>query len=607
MMRYMVGVMLALLFTGLSNYADETPRNAYFGDLHIHTRYSFDAFLFGTKTTPDDAYKFARGEPILHPGGFEIQLDRPLDFYAVTDHAFFLGMWSAMEQPTHPLHNDPDAQAFLGATTVAERGRSFRMLFQFMNPNSNDGSPLAVHLSTDLADVKSAWSEIQASANRNYEPGKLTTFIAYEYTSSRDGNLHRNVIYRGDAAPNVPYSRLESLNPEDLWTWMDAQRAMGFEALAIPHNANGSNGNMFQMTRFDGSALDADYAIQRMRNEPLVEITQIKGTSAARPFLSPNDEWADFEIFPYQIASWNKSWPRGSYVREAWLNGFKLENDLGENPYLFGVIGASDTHNSGDVFDESNFVSKVGVLDSDPVNRGSVPAAHRDGLPAFREVANRFFGSSGIAGVWAGENTRESIYDAFRRKETFATTGSRIKVRLFASYEYDDALLEASDLVASAYANGVSMGAELLAERRGEPRFLAWASRDPMRAKLQRLQIIKGWLDAGQTQEAVYDVACSDGGAVDPETHRCPDNGAEVDLTDCSVTADSGASELLALWRDPDFDPKQRAFYYVRVLENPTCRWSTWDAIRAGTAPRPDLARTIQERAWSSPIWIVPR
>jgi len=607
MMRYMVGVLLALLFTGLSNYADETPRNAYFGDLHIHTRYSFDAFLFGTKTTPDDAYAFARGEPILHPAGFEIQLDRPLDFYAVTDHAFFLGMWSAMEQPTHPLHNDPDAQMFLNATTVPERGQSFQKLFQFLNPNANDGSPLAVHLATDLTDVKSAWSEIKASANRNYEPGKLTTFIAYEYTSSRDGNLHRNVIYRGDAAPNVPYSRLESLNPEDLWTWMDAQRAMGFEALAIPHNANGSNGNMFQMTRFDGSAMDADYAIQRMRNEPLVEITQIKGTSDTHPFLSPNDEWADFEIFPYQIASWNKSWPRGSYVREAWLNGFKLENDLGENPYLFGVIGASDTHNSGDVFDESNFVSKVGVLDSDPVNRGSVPAAHRDGLPAFREVANRFFGSSGIAGVWAGENTRESIYDAFRRKETFATTGSRIKVRLFASYEYDDALLEASDLVASAYANGVSMGAELLAERRGEPRFLAWASRDPMRAKLQRLQIIKGWLDAGQTQEAVYDVACSDGGAVDPETHRCPDNGAEVDLTDCSVTADSGASELLTLWRDPDFDPKQRAFYYVRVLENPTCRWSTWDAIRAGTAPRPDLARTIQERAWSSPIWIVPR
>ena len=607
MMRYMVGVLLALLFTGLSNYADETPRNAYFGDLHIHTRYSFDAFLFGTKTTPDDAYAFARGEPILHPAGFEIQLDRPLDFYAVTDHAFFLGMWSAMEQPTHPLHNDPDAQMFLNATTVPERGQSFQKLFQFLNPNANDGSPLSVHLATDLTDVKSAWSEIKASANRNYEPGKLTTFIAYEYTSARGGNLHRNVIYRGDTAPNLPYSRLDSLNPEDLWTWMDAQRAQGFEALAIPHNANGSNGNMFQMTRFDGSAMDADYAIQRMRNEPLVEITQIKGTSDTHPFLSPNDEWADFEIFPYQIASWNKSWPRGSYVREAWLNGFKLESDLGENPYLFGVIGASDTHNSGDVFDESNFVSKVGVLDSDPVNRGSVPAAHRDGLPAFREVANRFFGSSGIAGVWANENTRESIYDAFRRKETFATTGSRIKVRLFASYEYDDALLKAPDLVASAYANGVSMGAELLAERRGEPRFLAWASRDPMRAKLQRLQIIKGWLDAGQSQETVYDVACSGGAAVDPETHRCPDNGAAVDLTDCSVTADSGAAELLTLWRDPDFDPKQRAFYYVRVLENPTCRWSTWDAIRAGTAPRPDLARTIQERAWSSPIWIVPR
>ncbi|MEE3278991.1 MAG: DUF3604 domain-containing protein, partial [Pseudomonadota bacterium] len=332
MMRRRVSVYLMLLFAGLSNYADQTPRNAYFGDLHIHTRYSFDAFLFGTKTTPDDAYAFARGEPILHPAGFEIQLDRPLDFYAVTDHAFFLGMWSAMEQPTHPLHNDPDAQSFLNATTVPERGQSFQKLFQFLDPKANDGSPLSVHLATDLTDVKSAWAEIKASANRNYEPGKLTTFIAYEYTSARDGNLHRNVIYRGDTAPNLPYSRLDSLNPEDLWAWMDVQRDQGFEALAIPHNANGSNGNMFQMTRFDGSAMDADYAIQRMRNEPLVEITQIKGTSDTHPFLSPNDEWADFEIFPYQIASWNKSWPRGSYVREAWLNGFKLENDLGENP-----------------------------------------------------------------------------------------------------------------------------------------------------------------------------------------------------------------------------------------------------------------------------------
>ena len=310
MMRYKIGVYLLLLFAGLANVADETPRNAYFGDLHIHTRYSFDAFLFGTKTTPDDAYAFARGEAILHPAGFEIQLDRPLDFYAVTDHANFLGMLSAMEQPTHPLHNDPDTQTFLGATTWTERFQAFRAASPFLTKHFN------------LAEVKSAWSEIQASANRNYEPGKLTTFIAYEYTSARNGNLHRNVIYRGDTAPNAPYSRLDSRNPEDLWTWMDMQRERGFEALAIPHNTNQSNGNEFPMTRFDGSAMDADYAIQRMRNEPLVEITQIKGTSDTHPFLSPNDEWADFEILPYQIASWNKSWPRGSYVREAWLNGF---------------------------------------------------------------------------------------------------------------------------------------------------------------------------------------------------------------------------------------------------------------------------------------------
>ncbi|MCZ6618514.1 MAG: DUF3604 domain-containing protein [Gammaproteobacteria bacterium] len=587
--------LLSLLVCMLCVSSVYAAKNAYFGDLHVHTRYSFDAFMFGTKTSPDDAYLFARGEAIKHGAGFDIQLDRPLDFYAVTDHAFFLGMWWAMTDPSHPLANDPEARKFLDATTPQERSIGFRTGYPFLIRNFN------------VADVRTAWEDIQAAAERHNDPGNFTTFIGYEYTSARDGNLHHNVIYRGSEAPPLPFSRLDSLNPEKLWDWMDEQRANGIEALAIPHNSNGSNGNMFDLVKFAGAPLDAGYAEQRMRNEPLVEITQVKGTSDTHPFLSPNDEWADFEIFPYQIASWNKSRPQGSYLRDAWLNGLALEAEQGFNPYRFGVIGSSDTHNSGERFDESTFVSKVGVLDSDAVNRGSVPVEAQDGITGYREVYNRFFGASGLAGVWADENTRESIYDAFRNKETFGTTGPRIKVRFFAGFELDDDALSTPDKAELAYRDAVPQGGDLPARRRGAPRFVAWAVADPMGTRLQRLQIVKGWLEDGQRREKVIDVACSDGLEVDPGTHRCPDNGAGVDITDCSITDAVGASELSTVWTDPDYDPAQRSFYYVRVLENPTCRWSTWDAIRAGTTPRPDLPTTIQERGWSSPIWMTPR
>lgn len=561
-------------------------KTALFGDLHVHTRYSFDAFLFGTLTSPDDAYRFAKGEAIRHPGGFDIQLDRPLDFYAVTDHAFYLGMFWAWSKPSHPDAADPDIKACVEASTAAERGAAFRSCFPILAEKGR------------VEDSRTAWAAIQSAAERHNAPGAFTTFIGYEYTSSRDGNLHRNVFYRGSEVPPLPFSRLDSLNPEDLWAWMDEHRAAGIDAIAIPHNANGSNGNMFDLVKFAGAPLDAAYAEQRMRNEPLVEITQIKGTSDTHPFLSPNDEWADFEIFPYQIASWNKSRPQGSYVREAWLNGLTMEADNGFNPYRFGIVGASDTHNSGERFDEDKFVSKVGLLDSEPNRRGSVPLA--DG--GFREAYNRFFGASGLAGVWASENTRAAIFDAFRRKETFATSGPRMKVRFLAGY-FDDDLVDAPDLLQRAAKDGVVQGGDLALRPEGAPAFLAWAAADPQGTRLQRLQIVKGWLEDGRPQEQVFDVACSDDLEVDPETHRCPDNGAQVDIADCGITADVGAAELRALWRDPGFNPGVRAFYYVRVLENPTCRWSTWDAVRAGTAPRPDLLPTIQERAWSSPIW----
>jgi hypothetical protein len=575
-------------------------RRAFFGDLHVHTRLSFDAYLCGTLATPDDAYRYARGEALEHPSGFRIQLDRPLDFYAVTDHAEHLGMLEAMEDPRQPVSQLPEAKRYTQARTLRERFAAFQ-----------SRAYVAEHLDLDV--VRSAWRRTIAAAERHYRPGEFTTFVGYEYTSGPGGNLHRNVIFRGAAAPDVPFSALDSLNPEDLWDWLDDLRKRGIEALAIPHNSNGSNGLMFALVDFAGEPLDADWAEQRMRNEPLVEITQTKGTSEAHPFLSPNDEWADFEIYPYRIGSWEKSVPRGSYVREAYLNGLVLEEERGFNPYRFGVVGASDTHVGGGSFDESSFFSKVGVIDGTPQRRGSVPIDPAGEGPqqvsleaAWTEGYFRLWGASGLTGVWAQENTREAIYDALRRKETFATSGPRIRVRFFAGYDLPDDLTSRADMVDAAYASGVPMGGDVAGRQKGQPRFLVWAMKDAEGAPLQRLQVVKGWLEDGRPQERVYDVACSDGLVVEASSHRCPDNGAKVKLEDCSITAGVGAAELVALWQDPDFDPEGRAFYYLRVLENPTCRWSTWDAVRAGTPRRPDLAATLQERAWSSPIWFLP-
>ena len=570
-------------------------RSAFFGDLHVHTAYSFDAFSFATRTTADDAYRFAAGEAILHPSGNEIQLDRPLDFYAVTDHAAYLGVLRALADPGHPLAGDPEVERYVDPTTVKARGGYL--------PGASDF--VAGHADPEV--VRSAWQEIVDAAERHYRPGTLTTFIAYEYTPSRDGgNLHRNVIFRGGTAPREPFSRLDSPNPEDLWSWMDRLRDQGIEALAIPHNSNGSDGWMFQTETFAGGPLDAAYATKRMRNEPLVEITQVKGTSETHPVLSPNDEWADFEIFPFRVGQWARSRPRGSYVRQALLDGIAFQSREGFNPYRLGFVGASDTHNSGFVFDEEKHTGKVGVHDFDPVSRGSVPVDIVDGVPTYREVFRRFYSNSGLTGVWAEENSREAIYGALRRKETFATSGTRIRLRTFAGYGLPDDLHLRDDMATVGYERGVAMGGELDADRAGSPVFAVRALRDPSGAPLQRLQIVKGWVQDGDRHEQVFDVACSDGLEPDPATQRCPDNGASVDLSDCAISQDVGDAELGATWSDPGFDPGQYAFYYVRVLENPTCRWSTWDAVKAGVAPRVSLPATIQERAWSSPIWIVP-
>ena len=623
-----------------------TNRDAFFGDLHVHTMYSFDAFIFGTTASPDDAYRYAKGGAIKHPLGFDMQLDDPLDFYAITDHAAWLGMIRAYADPdTKPgqldfasdLHglNDPEN---LNTNTFVRRAGLFANLLtgELVTPSRNPLKILGAYLQEDTIygtsaydreTHHSAWRDVAEAAERHNNPGEFTTFIAYEFTSSGPGqsNLHRNVIFKDSRAPIQPFSIVDSRNPEDLWDWMDNLRGLGVESLAIPHNSNGSNGQMFKLVDWAGNPMSDEYATKRMRNEPLVEITQVKGTSDTHPLLSPNDEWADFEIMNFRIASPFYSRPEGSYIRDAYLRGLTLESEYNINPYKFGLVGASDTHTGAISDNESDFHSKAGIIDGTPILRGVVPVDSNLKkqiessdlsvvITGFKEFEDKEFiqtaytewGASGLAAVWAESNTRDSIYNAFRRKETFATTGSRIKVRFFAGYDIENALNEA-DPIAFAYSKGVTMGSDILESDGRAPSFLVWALRDIKRAPLDRVQIIKGWTEiSGRTYEKVFDVACSWGIAPDPTTNRCSDNGAKVNLDNCEISKNVGSNELKTIWKDPEFDPSIKAFYYVRVLENPTCRWSTWDALKSGNKPRADVTPTIQERAWSSPIWYVP-
>ncbi len=629
-------------------------RNPYYGDLHVHTKYSFDAYVFGVTASPDDAYRYAKGAAVKHPLGYEMKLQEPLDFYAVTDHGFYMGMIQAYADTSSDISQNDFAEPFhnlnrldnLTVESAGERSNIFSSVlgatiikpYPDWHPNllkayfsRNTQGALR---SFDYDIHKSAWADVARSANEHNDPGNFTTFIGYEFTTSTDiegGNLHRNVIFESSKASIRPWTRIDSINPEDLWTWQDRLREKGVDTISMPHNSNGSNGQMFEMESFKGNALDVEYAEKRMRNEPLVEITQVKGTSETHPLLSPDDEWADFEIMDVRVGSRPPTYskPSGSYVREAYLNGLTLEFTKQGNPYKFGLIGSSDTHVVASSLDESNYWSKVGLLDGDPENRGSVPlkeenvARLEEYMRAFNqpistvtleqgEYANTGFtqwGASGLAAAWAEENTRESLFAAFRRKETFATTGPRISVRFFGGYNLSSIDLNSESLVSEAYSKGVTMGADLLNNDDQIPEFIVWALRDMNSAPLQRIQIIKGWIDmnSGRPKEKVFDVACSDGLEPDPITNRCPDNGARVNINDCSITSNVGSSELKTVWKDPEFKVDDKAFYYVRVLENPTCRWSTWDAIKSGFKPREGLHETIQERAWSSPIWYIPK
>jgi len=593
------GVAACALVSATMVQADEADRRkAWFGDVHVHTGLSFDAYIFGTRRTPDDAYRYALGEKIRHANGYDIQLKGgALDFYAVTDHAEYLGVLPAMDDPASPMSLIDYAKDMF-STMRAKIAAAFGKVFVSVT----SGKPITELDNREI--VKTTWAELGAAADRYYRPGKFTTFAGFEYTAQPGyGNLHRVVLFRTARRPDMPFSSLDSINPEDLWAYLDQNRAKGIDGLAIPHNSNVSDGRMFAMTDFAGNPITTKYAETRMRNEPLAEISQVKGTSETSPELSPNDEFANFEIYRTLLGTDITGKTDGSYVRQALQRGLLIESQIGKNPFKYGFIGSSDTHNAGGPVEEDHYFGKTGFNDGTPEGRRAVVFPGEEQLKGSQATPFYEWSAAGLAGVWAENNNREDIFAAFRRKETFATSGPRIKVRLFAGFDYPADIWSRVDFAKRAYAGGVPMGGDLARQGDKAPLFLAQAVKDPNEAGLQRLQIVRGWVENGQVREAIYDIACAQG-TPDAKTHRCPTSKAAVDTRTCTVNAAGKAGgELKIAWRDPDWKPERRAFYYLRALQNPTCRWSTYEANKLGKPVRPGLPLTIQERAWSSPIW----
>ncbi len=578
---------------------NEHPEQLLFGDLHVHTSYSPDAFVAGNRnTTPDDAYRFAKGEQTLHAGGFPVQMHRALDFAAVTDHSEYLGVLPQTANPDSPLSRLPIARRLV-ADDPQEAQRALFEIIASLAANA----PIPELNSAEVS--ASLWREVIASANRHNAPGTFTALVGYEWTSMVDGaNLHRNVIFRSDAVPERPFSSFDSPDPEQLWGYLEASRAAGMDNLAIPHNANASDGLMFGTRTFDGRPFDADYVARRIRNEPVQEIVQIKGQSEVHPQLAPNDEFANFEIFPFTLKPSIPppvSRPAGGYAREALGVGLELAARGLGNPYRFGFIGSSDAHNSTTAIEEDNYHGKLVLVDGTPERR---LALARNPVPP---ATGRVFSAAGLAAVWASANTREAIFDAVRRGETYATSGTRIRLRVFAGWDYGQPLLGDPAYLDAAYAQGVPMGADLPARpaTATAPRLLIRAAKDPDGANLDRVQVIKGWLAAdGTRREKIFDVAWGGAREPDPATGKLPAIGSTVDVAQASYTNTIGAPSLDTLWQDPEFDPAAHAFYYVRVLEIPTPSWSTYDAFRLHQEAPGDAE--LQERAWSSPIWYVP-
>ena len=610
------GQILSSAYTGkaYSPYADrDFPSNVYFGDTHLHTDISMDAGAFGNRLGLDPAYKFARGEQVESTNAGPVRLSRPLDFLVVADHSDNMGFFPDMIAGAPFILADPTGKDWYDRIKAGEGvGVAIELIGMF----SQGKFPEALTYKPDSAPYKAAWAKTVAAAERYNQPGQFTAFIGYEWTSLiRGNNMHRVVVYRdgGDKGGQmVPYTTVSpegSTNPRDLWKWLtDYEKKTGGEVLAIAHNGNLSNGIMFPISeQYDGKQLDVDYVTQRAKWEPLYEATQIKGDGETHPFLSPNDEFAAYEN--WDIGNLDVSEAKtdamlsGEYAREALKRGLELEAKLGTNPYKFGMIGSTDSHTSLATTQENNFFGKHAGAEPSP-ERMMHPfmATEQGAIMGWQQVA------SGLAAVWAKENTREALFDAMERKEVYATTGTRLAVRFFGGWDFTSKDLDNREPAFAGYEKGVPMGGDLPANAAGKksPSFMVFALRDPIGGNLDRIQIIKGWYDGKQQHEKVYDVVWS-GDRKPGKDGKVPAVGNTVDAGTASWTNTIGASELGAVWSDPDFDPKQRAFYYARVLEIPTPRWSTYDAFRFGV-PIPEGAPTsTQDRAYTSPIWYKPQ
>ena len=586
------------------------PTRVFWGDTHLHTSLSFDVYLFGTPaSTPETAYRFAKGEAVTNPTtGESWQLETPLDFLVVADHAEMVGSISRLYAADPTIADTQTGRALLEISqnqTVEELLGVYHQVV-LIGSGLEDEADIDVSPAQLLSDLhagerrRTTWDEYIETADEHNDPGQFTAMIGWEWSSQPEGgNLHRVVMMPQDASVAgqfLPYSSLESLDPEDLWAWLEeTSERTGADFAAIPHNPNISIGMMFPVETLSGEPIDANYAINRMRWEPVVEMTQIKGDSEAHPLLSPTDEFADFETFPFVLTpdGGTPDPQAGDYMRTGLMRGLEIFNSVGANPYKSGMIGATDSHTGISAVAENGFAGK-GQKDSRPELR-SQPTGIGASL-------GWDMGAAGFAGVWAMENTRQSIFDAFRRKEVYATTGPRMTVRFFGGYEFEEGDLNATNVAAVGYAKGVPMGGDL-STGDGAPAFLVAASKDPKEANLDRIQIVKGWInDGGVAEERVYDVALSDG-----RTDGAVAVGNTVDLQTGDYTNDIGDAQLVTVWRDPDFEVDKPAFYYARVLQIPTPRYSLLDAIELGI----DVAETgkpatLQERAYTSPIWYTP-
>jgi hypothetical protein len=583
------------------------PNRVFFGDLHHHTSFSFDSGLIGNTLGPDQAYRFARGEQVVSAGGQPVKLVRPLDFLAVTDHAEYLGLADLLATSDPELLANEYGRKWHGQmkTSLEEGGKAAWEVFNSIGRRED--------LLKNEKLKRTVWERMAEAADRSNQPGIFTAFVGYEWTSAPGGsNLHRVVIFRDDAvraSQVVPFSAFDSPDPEDLWKYLAAYEAKtGGEVLAIPHNGNISNGLMFDEQTFTGKELTRAYAEARSRWEPLIEVTQTKGDGETHPFLSPNDEFSNFERWDFgnflAVPKENKMLQH-EYARSALKLGLELETKLGINPYKFGMIGSTDSHASLAATAEDNFWGKVPDDEPSPHRAAAVHLKNKDGKALWSGWMTQ---AAGLAAVWARENTRAALFDALKRKEVYATTGGRMTVRVFGGWDFTADDVERSDFAAQGYLRGVPMGGDLTKAPAGKsPTFLVRAMRDVDGANLDRIQMIKGWLGKdGNTSERIYDVAVSDGRTIGPDGRCKTPVGNTVDVPNATWKNTIGDAVLLGYWRDPEFDASQRAFYYVRVIEIPSPRWTAYDAKRLGVKMPAEAPMTVTDRAYTSPIWYTP-